>query len=130
MTGGAALSQARGRVDDVKAAATTRPCSRMHASAMEASATAKTSATTAVEATTTGVEASSTSTAMETSASAAVETASTAPVGAATTTATRACGLRQVCGQKPRDGAREDRGEHRRNAFAASSSQHVFLHPR
>jgi hypothetical protein len=68
---------------------------------------------------------------VKTTSAAPVEAAATASVEtAAATTAMRACGLRQICGQKPGDGPREDRGEHRRNPFAARSSQHVFLHPR
>jgi hypothetical protein len=62
-------------------------------------------------------------------ASATMETAPTPEAAASTTMKTAASAtarLGYVCEHQPC--AREDRGEHQRNLFAARNSQHVFLH--
>lgn len=67
-------------------------------------------------------------------ASATMETAATPEAAAPTTMKTAAPAtatgrLGNICEHQPCNCAREDRGEHQRNPFAARSSQHVFLHP-
>ena len=64
-------------------------------------------------------------------ASATMETAPTPEAAAPTTMKTAASAtarLGYVCEHQPYNCAREDRGEHQRNLFAARNSQHVFLH--
>jgi hypothetical protein len=75
-----------------------------------------------------------TAAATKTAATATVETAAATKTAATatmktTTAATAMARLGHVCEREPHDCARQDPGERQHDLFAASSSQHILLHP-